>query len=150
MQSALRCSGARPDLIGFELTETAILKHGKSAERTLNALKDQGIWLELDDFGTGFSSLVALRSYQIDALKIDRLFVHNLERTSNDAAIVRGVIAMGHALNMAVVGEGVESASEAALLTELGCDSLQGFYFARPVPVEQLILPLPVPLARAA
>nr|WP_309688914.1 EAL domain-containing protein [Armatimonas sp.] len=150
VQSALRCSGARPDLIGFELTETAILKHGKSAERTLNALKDQGIWLELDDFGTGFSSLVALRSYQIDALKIDRLFVHNLERTSNDAAIVRGVIAMGHALNMAVVGEGVESASEAALLTELGCDSLQGFYFARPVPVEQLILPLPVPLARAA
>ncbi|MBB6052590.1 bifunctional diguanylate cyclase/phosphodiesterase [Armatimonas rosea] len=150
VQSALQQSGVRPDLIGFELTETAILKHGKSAERTLNALKDLGIWLELDDFGTGFSSLVSLRNYRIDVLKIDRLFVHNLKRTSNDAAIVRGVIEMGHALNMTVVAEGVETRAQAELLTELGCDGLQGFYFARPVPVEQLCLDHAPRLRRAA
>lgn len=150
VQNVLRSTGVSPELIGFELTETALLKHGKLAERTLSALKEQGIWLELDDFGTGFSSLVSLRNYQIDVLKIDRLFVQDLKSGSNDAAIVRGVIEMGHALRMTVVAEGVESRAEATLLAELGCDALQGFYFSRPVPAEQLPLPQPTPRRRAA
>jgi EAL domain-containing protein (putative c-di-GMP-specific phosphodiesterase class I) len=117
----------------LELTETALLSDPKAVAARMQAIADQGVELALDDFGTGFSSLTSLREFPLAALKVDRMFTRNVDSSERDRAIVAAVVALGHALGLSVVAEGVETAHHLHTLTEMGCDAGQGFYFGRPL-----------------
>jgi EAL domain-containing protein (putative c-di-GMP-specific phosphodiesterase class I) len=101
-------------------------------------LKAIGIKIALDDFGTGQSSLSHLRKFPIDIVKIDRDFVREVPDNKDDVALVSAIIAMAHGLGKKVVAEGVETESQLDFLRELGCDSIQGFLYSRPVPIEAM------------
>jgi EAL domain-containing protein (putative c-di-GMP-specific phosphodiesterase class I) len=96
------------------------------------------VHLAVDDFGTGYSSFSYLKHLPLDALKIDRSFVREVTMSLDDAAITTAIIAMGHALGLHVVGEGIETEAQRQVLLEQGCDEMQGYLFSRPVPPEQL------------
>lgn len=127
-----------PDLLEFEITETAAMENADTAERRLGELSAMGVTLSIDDFGTGYSSLLNLRSLPLDALKIDHTFVRDIASDANDLAIARGTIALAHSLGLRVVAEGVETLEQWQLLREHGCDEVQGFLIARPAPAEAL------------
>jgi diguanylate cyclase len=127
-----------PAQLGLELTESALMEEIDSPLDTLNALKDLGVRLLLDDFGTGYSSLSYLRTFPIDSLKVDRMFVAGLDDQSGDAAILEAVVAMADALGITVIAEGVETREQLARLTLLGYDLAQGYYFAHPRPAEEV------------
>lgn len=124
-----------PRLIQFELTESALMEDPAGALDTMMRLKALGVDLFVDDFGTGYSSLSYLQRLPVDALKIDQSFVAGMLGNAGSAAIVRSTIELGHNLGMAVVAEGVESESLWNGLRELGCDTAQGYYVGKPVPV---------------
>jgi EAL domain-containing protein (putative c-di-GMP-specific phosphodiesterase class I) len=98
----------------------------------LQRLSDLGIAIAIDDFGTGYSSLAYLKKFPIKQLKIDHSFVRDVSTDTDDAAIVRAVVTMGHGLNLEVVAEGVETAEQLAFLREVGCDAVQGYFFREP------------------
>ena len=129
---ALRAGGLKPSALRLELTETVLLGVTPAIVSNLSALHNLGICLVLDDFGTGYSSFQHLKDFPIDTIKIDRSFVANLGRSSQDAAIVASVVSMASALGLGVVAEGVENETQARLLRELGCPMAQGFYFGAP------------------
>jgi len=116
----------------LEITESALARDPEAVSRTLAELKALGLTLALDDFGTGHSSLTYLRQFPIDTLKIDRSFVAGMLESSEDAAIVRSVVSLGHALGLTVVAEGVEQVGQLEELRALGCDLAQGFLLGRP------------------
>jgi diguanylate cyclase (GGDEF)-like protein/PAS domain S-box-containing protein len=126
-----------PGRLSLELTESVVLNDLSQTEQRMLAVRDLGIGLALDDFGTGFSSLSYLKHLPFDTLKIDRSFVSDMIATASSAAIVRATIAMGHALGLTVIAEGVETREEWTLLKDFGCDAFQGFLFARPVSGEK-------------
>ncbi|MFN2582158.1 MAG: putative bifunctional diguanylate cyclase/phosphodiesterase [Candidatus Dormibacteria bacterium] len=128
-----------PWRLELELTETAALAQPSAAKARLHELRAMGVRIAIDDFGTGFSMLSSLRDLPIDRLKIDRSFVTDLDQDEDARAIVGPTITMGHALGLDLCAEGVESAATADLLETLGCDSAQGFHFARPIPGEQVL-----------
>jgi diguanylate cyclase (GGDEF)-like protein/PAS domain S-box-containing protein len=141
VQRALAAAGLSPKLLGLEVTETAIVLDGASSERArtdLKQLHDSGIKIAIDDFGTGFSSLGHLRRFPVDMLKVDRSFVQGVEHDPKDAAITANLASLAHALGLLAVAEGIESDGQLASVRELGCDLVQGFLFAKPVPAEQL------------
>ena len=117
----------------LEITESVIMRDADSTVTTLRELKALGVGLAIDDFGTGYSSLSYLKRFPIDTLKIDRSFVDGLGREANDTAIVQSVVALARSLNLAVVGEGIETPEQLAQLRSLGCGRGQGFYFSRPL-----------------
>ena len=104
----------------------------------MNELKALGVGFSLDDFGTGYSSLAYLKQLPLDQLKIDRSFVRDLEVDASDAIIARSIVALGHALGLKIVAEGVETAAQRDALLSFGCDYLQGYYFSRPRPAADL------------
>ena len=104
----------------------------------LQELSDMGVDLSIDDFGTGYSSLMYLKRLPANELKIDRGFVRTWSDDSDDAAIVSAIVALGQALGLRIVAEGVETGSQQDFLTQLGCDSLQGFHLGYPVDAKQL------------
>jgi EAL domain-containing protein (putative c-di-GMP-specific phosphodiesterase class I) len=104
----------------------------------LRAIKDVGVRLAVDDFGTGFSSLGYLRQYPFDVIKIDRCFVHEVDADGGAAALAKSVISIGEALNLMSVAEGVETIGQADWLTRAGCDGAQGYLFAPPLPPDRL------------
>ena len=123
----------------LEVTESAIMEESERAAAILGDIAAVGIArIAIDDFGTGHSSLARVRALPIDALKIDRSFVRALE-SSGDSALVRSVIALGRNLGLLVIAEGIETPSTAARLAQLGCDLGQGYWFARPLPAEELV-----------
>ena len=134
----LERSGCDPNLIGIEITETAVLPDVETAAREIAAARALGIKVALDDFGTGHSSLTLLRSLTIDRVKIDRTFITEFTRDPRDAAIVRQVIALATDLGLDIVAEGVETPEQARLLVELGCTRAQGFLWSKAVPVAEL------------
>ena len=129
-------------LLAFELTESMVMHDVENTLDTLRELKALGATISLDDFGTGYSSLSYLKRFPIDTLKIDRSFVRDIHHDNDDSAIAHAVIAMAHKLGIKVIAEGVECAAQLDLLREFGCDELQGYFFSRPVPVEEFTLML--------
>jgi diguanylate cyclase (GGDEF)-like protein len=132
---ALETTGANPRLLCLEITEAALITDVDAARRELAKLHDLGVRLAIDDFGTGFSSVGYVRQFPIDSLKIDKSFVQGLTSGAEDAAIAQAIIKMAHALGLTAVAEGVESADVLARLQQLGCDLVQGYYFAAPLAV---------------
>jgi EAL domain-containing protein (putative c-di-GMP-specific phosphodiesterase class I) len=130
------------DCLEIELTESLFMSDVTLAVDLLHAMKSLGVNLSIDDFGTGYSSLSYLSRFPIDVLKIDRSFVAEITRDSNDAAIVASIIALAHNLKLAVIAEGVETEDQLDYLRRHGCDEMQGYYFSRPLPAaefEQLV-----------
>ncbi|MEC5323110.1 putative bifunctional diguanylate cyclase/phosphodiesterase [Aurantimonas sp. A3-2-R12] len=124
--------------ICLELTEGILVTHPELARQKLLALKKAGFTVALDDFGTGFSSIGYLRQLPIDTLKIDRSFISEMTRSPQAASLVHSIIALGKALDLSVVAEGVETADEHQLLRLTGCDYLQGYAFGKPMPIGEL------------
>jgi EAL domain-containing protein (putative c-di-GMP-specific phosphodiesterase class I) len=131
-------SGFPAERLELEITESAVMSDLGGAKRAVAEVKALGVGFALDDFGTGYSALSYLKHFPVDALKIDRTFVRDLPADRGDAAIVSAIVALGHALGLRVVAEGVESAPQAALVRRLGCDEQQGYYYARPLPAAEL------------
>jgi EAL domain-containing protein (putative c-di-GMP-specific phosphodiesterase class I) len=122
----------------LDITETVCVGALKDHSATLDKLKRLGVCISIDDFGTGYSSLAYLKHLPADALKIDKAFVAGLGEEIEDKAIVRMVIDLAHTLGMRIIGEGVESEEQAEQLIEMGCDLGQGYYFAEPLPPEEV------------
>jgi len=123
--------------LDLEITETALENVEQSME-IIHKLKQRGVMFVIDDFGTGHSSLSRLKQLPIDTLKIDRLFVEDIDKSPDDKAIASAIIAMAHNLNLRVIGEGVETEEQLAVLRTLGCDEIQGFYYSEPVTAERM------------
>ena len=119
--------------VEIEVTEGLFIEEGEAIDLQISALKEIGISLALDDFGTGYSSLQYLRNYPFDTLKIDRSFVSELPESQGDASLVRAMTAMGRALGMKIVAEGVEEQAQADFLKAEGCDIFQGYLFGKPM-----------------
>ncbi len=129
-------TGIDPRCVRLEITESSLMHDLPAASRTLHQLRALGVKLDMDDFGTGYSSLSCLHQFPIDALKIDRSFIANLEKGRDFVALVSAIITLAHNLGIAVVGEGVETADQLTLLNALDCEFVQGYYFAKPMPPE--------------
>jgi diguanylate cyclase (GGDEF)-like protein len=136
VMSMLETVGAEPRNLELELTESSIMTTLDSGVRTLNALRDAGVRISIDDFGTGFSSLSYLKRLPIDILKIDRSFVHEASTDPDDAALIMAIITLAHNLRLKVVAEGVESEEQLRFLHLLRCDEIQGYLFSKPLPVD--------------
>jgi diguanylate cyclase len=132
----------------LEITETTAMRDADASLHVLQRLSDMGVDLSIDDFGTGYSSLMYLKRLPANELKIDRGFVRDLEQDSDDAAIVSAIVALGQALGLRIVAEGVETDRQQDFLTRLGCDSLQGYLLGQPVPAEQFMTDLQALRAR--
>jgi len=131
-------TGFDPTRLELEVTESTLLGNVDTAELAMFRLKALGVRLALDDFGTGYSSLLYLRRFPFDKLKIDRSFVHSIERAADAAAIVHAVVSLGRGLGMKVTAEGVETAEQHLFLRAAGIHSMQGFRFGRPGPAADI------------
>lgn len=131
--------GIGPELMQFELTESALMEDPVSAMETLTDLKQLGTQLYIDDFGTGYSSLSYLQKLPVDYIKIDQSFVKPMAVSDDSAVIVRSTIELGHNLDMKIVAEGVESQVQWDALASLGCDVAQGYHISKPMPAEQFM-----------
>ena len=125
-------------LLELEITESALMQDADAAKPILEGLKDLGVRIAIDDFGTGYSSLSYLRRFPIDVVKIDRSFVRDIVHDFKDASLVYAILKMCNSLKLEVVAEGVETEEQLKLLTEHGCDTIQGFLCGRPAPADEL------------
>ena len=137
VEQCLHQSGIDPSLLELEITESLLIDNPEQTILRMNHLRAHGIRFSLDDFGTGYASLGYLKRLPLYQLKIDQSFTRDLLSDSNDEAIVRTVIALGHSLDLRVIAEGVETQQQAQRLQELGCLHYQGYFFGRPGPVEE-------------
>jgi EAL domain-containing protein (putative c-di-GMP-specific phosphodiesterase class I) len=138
VRRVLHTSGLDPERLCLELTESVLMDDAMRGAQVLRELKDLGVYLSVDDFGTGYSSLAYLQRFPVDELKIDRLFVQTLDGAGQDPSLVAAMIAMGHALGLHVLAEGVETDAQRAALLTLGCRSAQGYLFSKPQPPEHI------------
>ena len=137
VMQALESSGLQPESLELELTESILIHESEAVLATVQRLKQRGVRFSIDDFGTGYSSLSYLKRFAIDKLKIDQSFIRDLAVDPDDAAIVRAIIQMAHSLGLKALAEGVETAEMLARLRVFGCDEVQGYHFARPMPAQQ-------------
>jgi diguanylate cyclase (GGDEF)-like protein len=137
VRALLDAVGAPPSALTLEITESAVMQDPITALRTLDALRAAGIGLSIDDFGTGHSSLAQLKRMPVHELKIDKSFVLGLKAESEDAAIVRSIVDLGHRLGLKVVAEGVEDQTTWELLVQSRCDLAQGYLMSRPLPAAE-------------
>ncbi len=135
----LGARGIPADVLGLEVTETAIGADPERAKLMLEALDRMGVRIAIDDFGTGYSSLAGLRDLPVSELKVDRQFVAGMADHARDEAIVRSTIVLAHELEITVIAEGVEDAETLEQLASLECDMAQGYYFSRPLPLAELV-----------
>jgi diguanylate cyclase (GGDEF)-like protein len=136
---ALQISGLEPRYLSLELTESVLVNHQREGTEALHALRAMGLHLAVDDFGTGYSSFSYLKHFPLDTLKIDRSFIREIAIHPDDAAITTAIIAMGHALGLRVIAEGVETEAHLTLLQKQGCDEVQGYLVGRPVPADRFV-----------
>ncbi|MGZ8264821.1 MAG: EAL domain-containing protein, partial [Burkholderiales bacterium] len=134
IDQVLREHAVGADLVEIELTESSVMTNTDDVIRTLERLESAGLQIAIDDFGTGYSSLSYLKRFPIRALKIDRSFIRDITTDRDDDAITKAVISMAHSLELKVIAEGVETRAQLDLLAAYGCDEVQGYIFAKPVP----------------
>lgn len=137
MARVLKETGADPNHLKLELTESVTVKDLETTIRTMNALRDIGVRFSIDDFGTGHSSLSYLKRLPLSQLKIDQSFIRDLTVDSDDAIIVKTIIAMSNTLKLEVIAEGVETIEQKEFLKENHCNVYQGYLFSPPVPLEK-------------
>ncbi|MEO8556688.1 MAG: bifunctional diguanylate cyclase/phosphodiesterase [Actinomycetota bacterium] len=138
LSESLERTGISPGQLTMEITETVLLSSTGVTIENLDRLRELGVKLSIDDFGTGHSSLSQLQQTDVDILKIDQSFVARMDQDASSAAIVSAIITLGHALGLSLVAEGVERPAQAALLREQGCDAAQGWLFGRPLAEEAI------------
>jgi diguanylate cyclase (GGDEF)-like protein/PAS domain S-box-containing protein len=138
VRRALSLSGLPADCLELEITESSVMLDPLHAQSVLQSLRELGVQLSIDDFGTGYSSLAYLKRLPLDRLKIDRSFIGGIPTDSDDAAIVETIIVMTHKLGLRVIAEGVETLEQQLQLVRQGCDEMQGFLLAHPVPADEL------------
>jgi diguanylate cyclase (GGDEF)-like protein/PAS domain S-box-containing protein len=135
----LREEGVEPSELALEITETAVMADPVRSLATVTQLRELGVLLAIDDFGTGYSSLALLQEFPVVLLKIDRSFISGLADSRSDRSIVAAVVGLARALRLVTVAEGVETAEQLALLTEMGCDAGQGYLWSKPLAPDDLI-----------
>ena len=139
VSNLLEASGTRPEWLTIEITESAMMADPTLARKTLGRLHDLGVRASVDDFGTGYSSLAYLKDLPLDEVKIDRSFVKNLSSGGPGLSIVRAIIDLGHTLSFRIVAEGVEDEETLDVLGMLDCDTVQGYYYSRPLPATDFL-----------
>jgi diguanylate cyclase (GGDEF)-like protein/PAS domain S-box-containing protein len=137
IKAALDDSGMAPNLLELEITESMLMHDPARLIAILTDIKKMGVRLAIDNFGTGYASLTQLRNFPIDTLKMDRSFIRNLPQDSENQAITKAIIAIGKALSLTVIAEGVETQAQENFLRDHICDEMQGFYFSKPVAPDQ-------------
>jgi len=138
IKTTLQKSNCNPEWIAFEITESQIMKDPEKAISLLVEMSALGIEIAVDDFGTGYSSLTYLKRLPVDKLKIDRAFINDLPHDDEDAAIVRAIIALSKSLKLSVIAEGAENQKQIDFLLDEGCSEIQGFFFAKPMPANEI------------
>jgi EAL domain-containing protein (putative c-di-GMP-specific phosphodiesterase class I) len=151
---ALERHGLPPQALELEITENIVLNHDEQALRSLRRLREIGVGVAFDDFGTGYASLSLLKQYPLSRIKIDRSFVQGMLESRQDRAVINAVLDMARAFSLDTIAEGVETAEQRAALIEAGCAQGQGYLFARPLPALEFAqthgIALPERLARLA
>jgi diguanylate cyclase (GGDEF)-like protein len=138
IDEALAESGMPPQLLELEITESLVMQNVDQAIAVLAAIKKRGVRLAMDDFGTGYSSMSSIKQFPVDTLKIDRSFIRDLPRDSDDKAIANAIISLGKALGLTIVAEGVETSEQETFLRDHACHEMQGFLFSKPVTADEL------------
>jgi EAL domain-containing protein (putative c-di-GMP-specific phosphodiesterase class I) len=136
VHSILFETGLPAKRLELEITENVLMGDHARALAILRRLKALGVSIAMDDFGTGYSSLSYLQSFPFDKIKVDQTFISNLERNPQSATIVRAVIGLAQGLNIPVLAEGVETSEQLAFLSREACDTVQGYFIGRPLPIE--------------
>jgi EAL domain-containing protein (putative c-di-GMP-specific phosphodiesterase class I) len=139
LQQGLDIWATEASVIGLEITESAVIADIEQSIAMMHALTGRGFELAIDDFGTGYSSLAYLRRFPISELKIDKLFVQHMHTSATDTQLVRTIIDLAHNFKLKVIAEGVEDAPTLDLLAQLGCDQIQGYVYAKPMPAAELV-----------
>ena len=139
VETVLRDTGVSSNYLVVELTETILMTETERSFQVLSELSSLGLRLSLDDFGTGYSSLAYLKQFPIDVIKIDQSFVRDIHKDTSDAAICEAIIAIAQQLGLKVVAEGVETKEQFDFMQKRGCHSIQGYYFGKPSPMQELI-----------
>lgn len=138
VSAVIKETGLDPRYLELEITESVAMYDAEKTIATLNNLRALNLQLSIDDFGTGYSSLSYLKRFPINKLKVDQSFVRNMTTDSNDASITKSIILLGQSLNLSVIAEGVETAEQLVKLKQFGCDEVQGYFFSKPVPHNEL------------
>lgn len=138
INKALEISGLSAQYLELEMTESIIMQQLEKTIIDLQKLKEIGVYLSIDDFGTGYSSMSYLKRFPLDTLKIDRSFITDITTNNSDVAIVEAIITLAKSLNLSTIAEGVEQEEQLSLLQKQGCDTIQGFYYSRPLPVDEI------------
>ena len=139
LQRVISESGLDPDLLELEITETAIMSHLEETQKVIVQLRGLGLKVSIDDFGTGYSSLSYLHKLPVDTIKIDQSFIRDLHSPTSTYPLVQAITAAAHAFGLSVVAEGVETSSQLLTLADIGCDRMQGYLFARPLVVADVV-----------
>lgn len=139
LERVLQETGFPADKLLLEITESLLIDEDSRTRDVLDEFREMGIRLAVDDFGTGYSALSYLREFPVTTLKIDRSFIQDIVSSHSDKSLVEAIITMAHGLGLLTIAEGVETAEQGTLLTELKCDMVQGFYYCEPVPAEQFL-----------
>lgn len=138
LEKLIKKTRCKPKWLELEVTEGQIMSNPEEAIKTLNQISDLGINLAIDDFGTGYSSLSYLKKLPINKLKIDQSFVRELPNDEEDAAIAKAVIALAQSLNLSIIAEGVETKEQKEFLVNNGCENIQGYFYSRPIPADEM------------
>lgn len=138
LRRTLAKTGLNPRLLELEITESLFLENSASIQNLFEKIRDMGIRIALDDFGSGYSSLTYLKNFQLDRLKIDRTFIRDMKLQSVETAITGTIVTLAHILNLEVVAEGVENLEQYEYLKKVGCNTVQGYYFCKPVLAAQV------------
>ncbi len=139
VDEALAQTGLAPERLELEITESALIEDHDGAQSTLMALRSRGVRVAMDDFGTGYSSLAYLRRFPLDKLKIDGMFVRSLDSDTDAQAVVTAIISLARALHLDTTAEGIETQEQLVMLRALGCDDIQGYLIARPMPASDVL-----------
>ncbi len=138
VKGALTKTGLPGEYLEVEITETAVMDNVENAIEKLKSLREMGVHISVDDFGTGYTSISYLKQYPINTLKIDQAFIKGIPQNANDVGITTAVISLGHNLGLEIVAEGVETIEQMQFLSEHGCDFIQGYYISRPLPANKI------------